>query len=358
MRYVTILLIALCAALGGCQDDFDPPTLIASPRLLGARVSVEGDALRATPMPGETAHAEFVLAAPAGSYELENFSTLLVRCTYPSRFTGIPICQEFLDLAAMSPEGLDAALGAGSSSGGDLRFSCDQTQTLEADGVQLLCINGKPEVDVTLPSDLRAGDVLLRGVVCPQGQATFDPSLPALFTCVGAKDGEGDADGIVVHMRLPVAYDDTMVNHNPDPAALGLTLNGLPFPVGISPPSERDCMETADADGIRVIDPFDHELGVGVPRSQREETPGGPRETFELSAFATSGEVGQRFTLISDDDPSEADGSVEKAIPWSGRDTVDYGESRRVDFWITVRDQRGGLAVLARSACIELADPF
>jgi hypothetical protein len=49
----------------GCDDPLKTVELVAEPRVLGARVEVEGEPTRAAPAPGESATVTFLLASPA-----------------------------------------------------------------------------------------------------------------------------------------------------------------------------------------------------------------------------------------------------------------------------------------------------
>jgi len=50
--------------LAGCGPTFDPASLIATTRVLGARIEVEGAPDRATPLPGETADVTWLVTSP------------------------------------------------------------------------------------------------------------------------------------------------------------------------------------------------------------------------------------------------------------------------------------------------------
>lgn len=350
----TGMMLALACALGACQDDFDKPTLVNHPMLLGVHTEVVGDRQRATPAPGETALVQLDLVGPRGSYKTKNLSSLLVVCSYPVRFAGVPICQEFLDLAALPPEELMAMFGDLTIEPNQVHVACEGNITAEALGVALNCITGTPSLEITVNKDTKADDLLLRGVVCTTGQAVFDPTLPELFGCDSA---ENDNDALTFHSRLRLASADEARNNNPDLAAIQMTINGRNFdsePDASIP--KRKCAQYADVGGPLLIDPYDHLLGFDVPKKAREKLPGGGRETWEFTVYATAGDVIRRFTLFSDDDATQMGGSTLKTVMWNGGGLVDYGESQLVDFWITVRDQRGGFITVPRSACVELPE--
>ena len=58
------VIVVLAFASGACGDPLVSVERIASLRALAARVEVECDPDRATPLPGETATVRFLVAAP------------------------------------------------------------------------------------------------------------------------------------------------------------------------------------------------------------------------------------------------------------------------------------------------------
>jgi hypothetical protein len=56
-----------CIFGAGCGPSFDPASLIASPRVLGARIEVAGAPERASPRPGETADLTWLVTSPEGT---------------------------------------------------------------------------------------------------------------------------------------------------------------------------------------------------------------------------------------------------------------------------------------------------
>src|SRR3954465_947522 len=65
-RTAGLLLLGLAGGifLPGCGPTFDPASLIATTRVLGARVEVEGAPDRATPLPGEIADVTWLVTSP------------------------------------------------------------------------------------------------------------------------------------------------------------------------------------------------------------------------------------------------------------------------------------------------------
>jgi len=352
-RQILGLLLALTSTLAACQNDFDKPNLVIEPTLLGAHVEVIGDSSRATPKPGESVHVQLALVGRPGSYKVDDVSTMMVVCKYPNRFTGIPVCQEFLDFAALSPDELKAMFGdLYVVDPSQLRLPCEGNISASALGVTLNCIAGAPELDMPISADT-SGDLLLRGVVCTSGQAVFDPTLPELFGC----DGAGEDAALAFHSRLTVTTQDAAENNNPDPGAVTLTIDGRAFD-SLPDPRVRSHKCAEDPGNLILLDPYDHRVGFEVPRMAREKVPSGGRETWEFAVYTTTGEVLNRFAFISDQDTSKLGDPTLKTVTWDGTGLVSYGESRVVDFWITVRDQRGGFTILPRSVCVDLPDPI
>lgn len=363
------LTLALPAAMAsfGCQDDFTPASLITKPRLLGIQVQVDGDATRATPFFGESVDVSILVAGPEDSYSPDSISSMVIECTYPDRFTGIPICQEFLDLAELSSEALEEMFGVASlgSIAVPSQLSCDGPSSNRAAGVNLSCFEGAPRFVVGTKDIIENRDILLRGVVCTEGTAAFDASAPSLFTCIDGSSEHTHA----FHSRIAVADSKAAENHNPDLESLVLEINGRPFNYNRHATTEdeqaedtaiRCSSESMESSGFS-LDPYEHRITLRVPDEAREELPGGGREPFELSIFTSHGEVNRRFTLFSDDSAAterDSTGALLRSVTWTAADTVSSGESQWVDFWITVRDQRGGFASLRRSACVMLPEPF
>ena len=346
--------IACALALSACANDFDKPTLISHPMLLGLRASVVGDPQRATPAPGEDVVVQVEMAGPRGSYKADQLSTMMVECGFPDRFAGIPICQEFLDLASLPPDQLKNMFGDLMVAPGEVHIPCDGNISAEALGVTLNCIAGPPNLEFTVREDVKPGDRLLRGVVCTKGQAVFDPSLPELFGC----DGGDEKSALPFHTRLSVSWDGQARNNNPDIAELKLTMNGRAFDKMADPSfPKKSCVDAAQKSELILIDPFDQEIEFVVPKKAREKLSGGGRENWELTVYASAGDVLRRFTLFTDEDTKDLGDPAMKSVVWDGSDAVKmFGTSKLVDFWITVRDQRGGFAVLPRSACVELPE--
>ncbi len=96
-----ILRLTLFAllALVGCQDDLPQATEIVHTRILGARAEVVGDEARATPEPGGRATLRYDVVFPGLDQDASSLRSLLIQCTFPPRYTGVPLCKEVADFA-------------------------------------------------------------------------------------------------------------------------------------------------------------------------------------------------------------------------------------------------------------------
>lgn len=332
--------------LAGCDDDFEPASRVSHTRVLGAVVSVADEPLRATPRPGETADVGFALAGPRAEFDADRVRSLLVSCTFPERFTGIPICQEFLDLL----EDTGAAADSSPDTLGDDRFVCEEPLDFSFAGVGLSCQSGAPQMRVPVEDDFEAEAKLVRGVICDGGEPFIDPTVPALFGC------EGGERELLVHVRVPIATGADDGNQNPDLGAVQIELNDVtwdstePDLTRVDPDA---CAGWARSQGIREIDPFAHRIRVAVAPDVVETLEDGC-ERLEVRGFATAGEITPEIGVFEDDAcRDDTDDGRARVIEWEGVDLNRPDEDGQlVDFHFALRDGRGGLAVARRTACV------
>lgn len=339
--------LLLLTGVLGCDDDLPVATLIEDTRMLGSRIEVVGDEDRSTPHPGETARVTYALAAPRPGVKAGRIHSLLIQCTFPDRYTGIPICQEFLDLLEGDPDALGAELG---SSTQRLRFKCKADEQIGFGGVAMACIEGAPVIEVPVSDDFKRPAKLVRGVVCDGGTPYFDASDPALFGCDG-----GDKT-IPMFDSIAIAYDGSQDNVNPDPEAVSFQVNGRNWravELDMDRLDEDHCSEWARAEGLPRLDPFDHRIRISVSRDTMEPVASGC-EKLDIEAFATAGEIGRRYTLFDDGDCNEdSDKPLRDTLTWTGTDIERPNlDGTLVDFFFTLRDRRGGFTLVKRTACI------
>src|SRR6478752_5070111 len=107
----SLSLFAAAAALGsvGCDDSLKSVSLIEETRVLGARVEVEADETRASPMPGERASLHFFVATPNAEPQL---SYALSVCAVRPTNNGFPSCESapFASQVQVDPLPYDARL--------------------------------------------------------------------------------------------------------------------------------------------------------------------------------------------------------------------------------------------------------
>lgn len=345
-RFVLTSTALLVAA--GCGNDLPQITEITDTRVVGAFAEVVGAPERATPRPGEEAVLRFAVVSPEGNVDPERLSSMFIDCTYPNAFTGIPLCQELIDLAKMAdpnappppPEDLEPV-------------RCTRDQSLSLQGVQGTCVSGEPVVPMQIPSDYAAPRRLVRGVICDRGEPFADVTLPELFGC----DLEPGGKAILVHGSVRVALSEADENLNPRLQDIRLSLNGRPWDAvdEADLPPEDDCRAAVDERGLLAIDPYEHMLGIEMDAADRELSDGVP-EDLEFQLYASAGEVGRRFTVFEGSDPG-VDGLLSDSIPWVApppRDVPPGGMLVRL--YLSILDRRGGYALAVRHACVYAED--
>lgn len=354
MRATTPLRIGLAAAqvaslavvaglLTACDDDFVTPSRIVDTRVLGTRVEVVDDPERATPRPGETARVSLTLAAPDGVDEAR-VKSLIVRCTFPERYTGIPICQEFLDLLASAEDG--TSVDALSQD----RFVCEDDFQFAFAGVGISCQQGEPSVDVPIEPDFEGDAKLIRGVICDGGEPYLDATDPTLFGCDG---GSGTR---LFHAGVPVSRSVEEDNSNPDLSDLRIELNDVEW-ADVQPNLARvdpdDCASWARNQGLREIDPFEHRIKISVSRDAVEREDGGC-ERLEIAGHATAGEITPLVAVFDRDGcEQDRDEAFEQTIEWEGLGIARPDpDGKLVSFVFAVRDGRGGFVAARRTACV------
>ncbi len=298
MRRLGSLALAVLA-LGGCIEELDPATLIARPRVLGARVEPADDATRAWPLAGETARVRWLVAQPGEP---------------------APVAWAFLACAAVvTPTGETFC-------GGDpIAFAQQAEPVMEA-----------PAVEVPVPAGFAADEVLVLGVVC----AGSAPRLDLEAREIGCEPGGSEEK---VQVTIPVWDGEGEPNHHPVIPDDALTLSGAPWPAATGVP-----LEGCDGASVTRLDAGTDEvtIGLSIPDGEREATEEAGSEELLVSHFVTAGEIARQFSLIDDASPAvEVDFTAPPAedLPPGGR---------RVDLHVVVRDQRGGVAWTSRPLCV------
>jgi hypothetical protein len=354
---IALASFAACALLAGCADDLPKATEITHMRVLGATLEVEGDPSRTTPKPGETVKMTFATVFPSQTETTAKMQTMLIGCTAPNRFTGgLPVCQEFLDLA-MGTETQDISSALNMTAG--KKYTCDDLPAprIQMGALSIQCLRGDPTAQMLVDPAFTGPRMLFVGVICERGKAFIDPKDPLIFGCDNDSGETIQVNGLITVQQKP-----SEANHNPSLEALELVLGPtyfkpwLPFE-GTLPPA-NDCREDAQTDERKVdmltlphADPGKHEIAISYEAAAREKIDGEP-ETTEITIYTTSGEMERRFTLFESDDKGEG-GKLVSDIEWKPPKLATLPpKGQLARFYVTVRDQRGGFGITSRAACV------
>ncbi len=279
----------------GCDEPLKSVELIAEPRVLGARVEVQGDAGRAAPAPGETATVSFLVAAPE---RLPSLGFALAACSSAPRQGGRSGCTA-APFAEVSSENGQAAT---------VSFSFE------------------------VPADLDAsGRITVLGIICPAGSPSADGT-----SCDGADPGTP----VTLELELAHAGD---VNSNPELAADSLGFDGDVWPELSA--TDGDCVGLGFPEvGVKTK----HALTIELDASDRDPLPhpdvlDPKRESLQLSHFATAGDLTRAFETIAWDSDQ-----LSRKVDWTAPKAPGL-----VRFWLVLRDFRGGSAFVERGVCVQ-----
>ncbi len=315
------LAVLALALLSGCIDDLPSGVVLERPRVLGARLAIDGDPGRAAPRPGEQATLQFFTAAPGDA----TWSAALTACVAAPSFAGVPGCQgEPFAVAPPGPPG------------------------------------PAPSFDFTVPDASAfaggADAILFAGVLCADGtpSATLDEAM--LPTC----DGDAPTREVIT-FRLPVALGDATPNQHPTLDDETLTIDGATWALPDSPPA-TGCASAPATDALPRLTLQDEETPSEVVFTSAPEdreayqelviTDQAPtfvdaREDITLTHLATAGSF-ERFTteVFDDDAPSPR-------VEWTHPVAEDVpADGLTVRFVFVARDGRGGMDWTERVACV------
>ncbi len=290
------LVILIPVLLVGCGEQDHPGWLLERPRVLGARVAVEGSAERSSPAPGEAAVVEWLVVEPPGTGPVERaWAFRACVATPPAR--GLPGCAE------------------------------PPFATYEG--------SGPPVVDLRVPAALDPqARVLLAGVLCTGGEPVVGGDEDR---CSG---GALDETPAFVHVPLAAA------NHNPS-LDEPITLDGTEWSEGTEPP-ETDCVEVAGGAGLPLVGAGARErtIRIGVGEADREPV-GDEREVLQLTHVISDGTLSRQFSVV------EEDGAPPAEVGWEPPplDEIPAG-GLTVTFVAVARDGRGGVDWTTRTLCV------
>ena len=278
---LALLSVAACAEL-------DPPTLIKRDRVLGAKVTVDGDPERAWPSPGEQATVTWLTASPGAQ---ATFSWTLFACPAATS-VGMPAC-------AGAPIASSQSAGA------------------------------VPPLQLAVPADITASSIVVAGAICASGTPAFDAATASAACSDGSR-----VDVVSQHVFLAIDGD----NRNPDLRRAPITFTEESWNGG------DDCEISVEPGGKRAV------IGVAFEDADRERfvTAQGvdTREELQLAAFATAGEILQQHTYV---DPADERALAQIAFEW---DPPVDGAGSPIDFFLVVRDMRGGVDMTTRRLCV------
>ncbi len=284
-----IFALALTLTTTGCMESFDPASLIAGTRILGARVTVEGDTTRSSPMAGETVTVEWLVEAPG---PLPALAWAFAVCTSPQSCA--PVAQ---------------------GDGLPMRFSW------------------------SVPADASVGPrAQVLGQVCENGSVTWNGAQ------AGCSDG---AKGTTVSQDIFIARDG-FTNAIPDVSARPLSFDGTAWTDG-----ETCGGVPAVALGSKghtlVLTMLAEDREVYTALDGDPPAPVSKRETLQVSSFTTAGELGRSFSYV---EAEVEDATSDVEINWDAPDSTP-AEGPLVRFLLVVRDGRGGLSFVERAVCLQ-----
>ena len=304
----SVLVAALL--LGGCGPTFDPASLIKTTRVVGVRVEVDGAPDRAMPKPGETASVTWLLTSPQ----------------------------------ATPPVSWVFALCAPGTEGGKTSLSCESTPVALFQGTQ-----NPPRVSITIPAADALGtatSLLLYGELCagPDSTPTFDAES-GIPRCTGG--GAGTSASVLISLQRGA---DT--NHNPT-AERAFTFDGQPWAprvAGDDPCVSGPRVSAASKDHIigNLIEGTDRESYSALAGDPPVATP--TRENLQISQFTTAGELKSQFSFVeaADENPQTT-----VTVKWNAPKAADVpATGLAVTFTFVVRDNRGGVDLTTRAACV------
>ena len=139
------------------------------------------------------------------------------------------------------------------------------------------------------------------------------------------------------HVFLAVDGD----NRNPDLREAPITFAGASWNSG------DDCELTVERGAKRAV------IGVAFEDADREhfvtEQGTETREELQLAAFATAGEILQHHTYV---DPADERALAQIAFEWDPPAEDELAADAPVDFFLVVRDMRGGVDMTTRRLCV------
>jgi hypothetical protein len=354
---LSVACVLVC--IPACQVDLPRASEIERMRVLTAFAEVEGDPERSSPAPGETARVTWAMAYPDHEQDDSQLASMFYVCTAPERFSGVPFCQEFADLAQAGSSDASAAFG-GALASALPDCAKDPDRTWDLGPFRLVCVTGTPKLDVSIPDDYKASAKLMQGIICRNGTPRFELKDQPRLVCEKARGASAESEEISVYGTVSVQHDADTENHNPSTDAFQLSIGDPPKMWAESDEllaeelSDEACEELALSGRVNVSD--DHRAAreeaivLGYDAAAREDFEGKP-EALTVSAYTTFGSLSARFTVFR----SDAKPPLKRTIKWELSDEEREQlkkSSKYVRFYFTVQDGRGGFAITRRDLCV------
>jgi hypothetical protein len=300
-----LLGLAGCIFMAGCGPTFDPASLIAGPRVLGARIEVAGAPERASPRPGETANLTWLVTSPGVAPPLQWAFAVCV----PGN-------------ASLACDGAPLALFDGTDTPARIAIPIPGLEVLGA-----------------------ATSVVVYGQICAgvASMPILDPrsGLPSCTT----------GGGTTVSVAVPLQLGDD-ANHNPT-ADRPFTFDGQAWPT-------LDNAADPCVLGPRVLaGSKDHVIGnttAGTDREAYLALVGDPpvatptRESLQISRFTTAGKLKSQFSFV---EATNDDAMTTVDVTWEAPEAADVAAAGlAVTFTFVTRDNRGGMDSTTRAVCV------
>jgi hypothetical protein len=354
-----LLCLVSLVSFSACQIDLPVASEIERMRVLTAYAEVEGEPERSSPQPGESANVTWSMAYPDHTQDDSELASLFYVCTAPERFSGQPVCQEFIDLLQSGTRDPAAALGGAVDLSSPPDCGRDPDRVWDFGPFRFICVTGTPKLAISIPDNYKAEAKLMQGVICRNGTPRFaDEGLG--LTCDG-RGPSAEREEISVYGTVPVQYDEDTTNHNPRADGFQLSFGDPPDLWEASDSlldeevSDEACEELARSGRLLLSDDHrearEEEISLGYDADVREEFEGKP-EALTFSAYTTFGSLSARFTVFR----SDAKPPLKRTIKWelSDEDREQLKKSSKfVRFYFTVQDGRGGYAITRSDLCVK-----
>lgn len=295
MKRMPVVLAVLAAS--ACEDDFVKGWLVDRTRALGARVEAVADPARASIAPGEPTRVTWLVGAPNGTPPLD----------WAFAVCAVPIGQR-PEARCVGPA-LNSGSGRTHGERVPMEFVAPPAEAI-GDAQELLVLAAFCES--AAPDGGGAG-------------AALDPGR-FVATCAGG----GQALLASATVRLAVQGP----NRNPDLMPDAVLFDGAPM----ADDPARPGAPCAGGPSPIVAKGTKHGLTFRFRQEDRE-----PSESMIVSHVVTAGELDRQYSALDPEEPAPK----EVAVPWTAP-----GEERLVEFFVVLRDGRGGTAFVRRTVCV------